>query len=240
VGGEAFMRQAYRHMTQETESLARVVDEVNDAFFHGNTLSDSQRKQLAIEIASTVGKPGSYAGMFAPSDTDVELGVKTFTGESLRSRAGISHVLGEEACRSLILLNVPDFGTKAALAQATHGMLQRLNQSEAEGYTLGIYCCGTCSVAYWRHLAIGGLDRNEERLTAAVKALRTHRTGNGRWKRFPFYYAVLALSEMNRDLALDEMRYVAPVLERLTKNPSPKKQYSERRRTLFERILARC
>jgi hypothetical protein len=227
-------------LSQESESLARVVDEVNRSFFHGNTLNDSRRKQLAVEIVSTVGRPGSYAGMFAPSDTDFEFGARTFTGESLRSRAGISHVLGEEACRSLILLNVAEAATKAALAHATHGMLQRLNQSEAEGYGLGMYCCGTCSVAYWRHLAVGGLDRNEERLTAAMEALKTYRKGDGGWKRFPFYYALLALGEMNPDLALDEMRYVAPVLERLTKHLSLKNQYSERRRILFERILARC
>ncbi len=227
-------------MNQEIESLARLVDEVNQSFFYGETLNDFRHRELAVVISSTVGKPGSYAGMFAPSDADLELGVKTFTGEWLRSRAGIRHVLGEEACRSLILLNTPDADTRTALAQATHGMIQRLNQSEADGHALGMYCCGTCSVAYWRHLAVGGLDRNEERLAAAIEALRTCRTGDGRWKRFPFYYALLALGEMNPDLALDEMRYAAPVLERLTKHTPLNGQYSERRRMLLERILARC
>jgi hypothetical protein len=227
-------------MNQEIKSLARVVDEVNQSFFQRKSLNNSKRKQLAVAIVSTIGKPGSYAGMSAPYDADFKVGVRTFTGEPLRSRAGISHVLGEEACRSLILLKIPDADTKAALAQATNGMLRRLNLSEAEGYNPGMYCCGTCSVAYWRHLAVGGLDRNEERLIAAMEALKTYRTGDGHWNRFPFYYTLLSLSEMNIDLALDEMRYVAPVLERLIRRFSLKNQYSERRHILFERILAKC
>ncbi len=227
-------------MNHATLTLAKAVEQVDRAFFYGEALNDALRNKLAVEIASTVGKPGSYAGMFAPSDADFKFGVRTFTGESLQSRAGISHVLGEEACRSLIHLNVPDLATKAALAQATSGMLQRLNLSEAEGYGLGMYCCGTCSVAYWRHLAAGGLDRNEERLAAAMAAIKTYRKGDGRWNRFPFYYTLLALSEMNVDLALDEMRYAAPVLERLISRPALKDRYSERRRMVFERILARC
>ncbi len=222
------------------DSLAQVIDEVNESLFFRRILNDQRRMQLAKEIASTLGKPHSYAGMFAASDVDFELGVRTFTGESLQSRAGISHVLGEEACRCLIVLRVSDPDTKAALAKATSGMMQRLDQSEVERQAVGMYCCGTCSVAYWRHLAAGGLDRHEERLAAAMRALKTHRTGDGRWNRFPFHYTLLALSEINVDLVLGEMRYAAPVLQRSMKRHQLKDPYSERRRLLVERILARC
>jgi hypothetical protein len=178
--------------------------------------------------------------MFAPASSDFENGVRTFTGDLIRSRAGISHVLGEEACRSLILLRVSDTGIRNALRQATLGIQERVDQAEAMGYEPGMYCCGTCSVAYWRHVAAGGLDRNEERLTAAVKALRSHRSGAGRWRRFPFAYTLLALSEMELDLPLEEMRYAAPVLELLIRRPPLETKSDERKRTLFERTLARC
>ncbi len=227
-------------MSENAGSLAGAVDKINQSLFYGKTLNDSSRELLARHIVSTLGKPGSYASMFAPSSTDLEQGIRTFTGELLRSRAGISHVLGEEACRCLVLLKVPDVRTRDALALATQGMLQRLNQAEAEGYSLGMYCCGTCSVAYWRHLAAGGLDRNEERLVAAVEALKAHRTGDGHWRRFPFHYTLLALSEIGVDLALEEMRYAAKVLDRLTRRPFPKDQYSDRRHLLYERVLAIC
>ena len=104
----------------------------------------------------------------------------------------------------------------------------------------GMYCCGLCSVAYWRHVMVGGLDRNEQRLAAGMEALRTHRTDDGRWRRFPFYYTLLALSELDLELALDEMRYAAPLLERYVKRRVMGGRLPERRRAIAERILAKC
>jgi hypothetical protein len=87
---------------------------------------------------------------------------------------------------------------------------------------------------------VGGLDRNEERLTAGMVALRARRSKDGRWRRFPFYYTLLALSEMNLESALDEMRYAAPLLERYVKRRAVASTFSERRRVVLERILAKC
>ena len=87
---------------------------------------------------------------------------------------------------------------------------------------------------------VGGLDRNEERLTAGMVALRAHRTDNGHWRRFPFHYTLLALSEMNFRPALDEMRYAAPLLERYVKRRVVDSSFSERRHIISERVLAKC
>jgi hypothetical protein len=87
---------------------------------------------------------------------------------------------------------------------------------------------------------VAGLDRNEERLTAGMAALRARRTDDGRWRRFPFYYTLLALSEMNLGPALDEMRYTAPLLERYVKKKVTDSRFSERRHIICERILAKC
>ncbi len=54
------------------------------------------------------------------------------------------------------------------------------------------------------------------------RPLETNRTGDGRWNRLPFHYTLIALSETSIDLALDEMRYAAPVLERSMKRPQHK------------------
>jgi len=223
-----------------TESLAETLDAVNDAFFYERVLVESMRKEIAKWIAGMRGKPGSYAGMFAPTSIDRSNGVKVFTGEMVRSGAAIGHVLGEEACRALILLSVADTVVKGALDQATQGMLCRLRQTENAGKVYGIYCCGVCSVAYWRHVMVGGLDRNEERLAAAMESLKAHRTGDGRWRRFPFYYTLLALSEMNLKPAIDEMRYTAPVLERYVRKTIGNSKFSERRGVIAERVLAKC
>ncbi len=227
-------------VTMNTESLAETLDAVNEAFFYERILAESKRKEVAKWIAEMRGKPGSYAGMFAPTAIDRSSGVKVFTGEMIRSGAGMGHVLGEEACRALILLGVADTTVKGALDRATDGMLRRLRQTEDAGKVHGIYCCGLCSVAYWRHVMVGGLDRNEERLAAAMEALKARRTSDGHWRRFPFYYTLLALSEMDLKPAVDEMRYAAPVLERYVRRTISGSRFPERRHVISERILAKC
>jgi hypothetical protein len=226
--------------TVNTESLAKTVDAVNDAFFHGRHLTQANRKGLAGWIAQRRGKPGSYAGMFAPTDVDVRNGIRVYTGELVRSGAAVGHILGEEACRALILLGVEDSTIREALERATDGMLRRLRQTEDMSKVHGMYCCGVCSVAYWRNVMAGGLDRNEERLAAGMVALRARRTDDGRWRRFPFYYTLLALSEMNLKAALNETRYAAPLLERYVKRRVADSRFSERRHIICERILAKC
>jgi len=222
------------------DSLAETLDLVNDAFFYDHAPTQAARKEAALWISGRYGKPGSYAGMFAPTANDFRHGTSAFTGEPIRSRVAIAHILGEEACRALLLLDVPDAAVKEALDGATHGMLQRLRQAETGNDVTGMYCCGTCSPAYWRHVAAGGLDRNEARLTAAMRILKSHRAGEGRWRRFPFFYTLLALAGMDSKPALEEMRYAAPAVERYLKRSPSKGKYSARRRTVCDRILARC
>jgi len=227
-------------VTVNTGSLAETLDAVNDALFYRRSLTQPNRKELAGWIAQRRGKPGSYAGMFAPTNEDLTNGVRVYTGELVRSGAAIRHILGEEACRALILLGVEDSTVREALERATGGMLRRLRQTEDMSKVHGVYCCGVCSVAYWRNVMIGGLDRDEERLAAGMVALRAHRTDDGRWRRFPFYYTLLALSEMSSRPALDEMRYAAPLLQRCVKRRVADSRFSKRRHIISERILARC
>ena len=223
-----------------TTSLSETIDKINEAQFFHRTLPAGEKEQIAGWIAGLRGKTGSYHGMFAPTGVDFSKGIRVFTGEPITTRAGISHVLGEEACRALIYLDASDETVKDALRTAGQNMLHRLKQYETEGQVLGLYCCGACSVSYWRHVIAGGLDRNEERLQAAVSILKSCRTGDARWKRFPFYYTLLALSEIDSEPAINEMRYASPILERFLKSNRIDSELIRRRRTLSERVLAKC
>ena len=164
--------------------------------------------------------------------------MRVFTGERIRSGAGTAHILGEEACRALILLSAPAAGVRKALADASAGMIHRLDSSPRNVKT-GTYCCGTCSASLWRHLAVGGLENAERLLAAALKTLKANRDG-GRWGHFPFYYTLLALSEIPLRPAIEEMRYAAPSCERLLKRRPKDDKYDSRRRDLAERILGKC
>ena len=146
----------------------------------------------------------------------------------------MAHVLGEEACRALAILKAPAKDAKNALTTANANMIRRLGPGD-----IGTYCCGRCSCAYWRNLLVGGLVDQERRLKAGVAVLKASRN-DGKWQRFPFYYALLALNEMDFPSAIAEMRYVAPILERSLKRPAGESDFSPRRRLLAKRILTKC
>jgi len=220
-------------------SLGRTLDAVNDALFFARTLTKADRLAAARWIARRQGMPGSYASMFAPTEADFASGIRVFTGERLSTRAGTAHILGEEAIRALILLDVSDRAVKAALARAQEGMNARLRDAEASGHQVGRYCCGICSAAYWRTLTVGGLENAEERLALGMRDLRQSRTGDGKWRPFPFWYTVLALSGVELPGASRELRHAAPVCERYLRRAAGGDAYAGRRRALAEQVLAR-
>jgi len=178
--------------------------------------------------------------MFAPTEKDFKNDIKLFTGEKVTSRAAIGHILGEEACRALIVLDVKIPSVKDALKRATKGMLNRLYIDHTTKRLRGMFCCGICSDSLFRHLAVGGLDHSEKRLVMGMKALKKYRKGNGEWGRFPFFYTLLALNEIKLKQAIKEMQYAAPVCERYLKRTKPNNKYSVRRHDLCERVLVKC
>ncbi|MFW6162570.1 MAG: hypothetical protein ACODAJ_07345 [Planctomycetota bacterium] len=115
----------------DESSLAATVDAVHDAAFWGRRLTKAERTEAGKWIAGRQGLPGSYAGMFAPTEQDRAEGIRLFTGERTRSGAGAAHILGEEACRALIELDVSLASIREALDRATEGMLGRLRKAEA-------------------------------------------------------------------------------------------------------------
>jgi hypothetical protein len=233
-------------LTVSRGSLAATLDAVNEAFFYQRRLSASERTQAATWIASRQGMPDSYRGvMFAPTERDFREGIRLFTGETVRTRAGTAHILGEEACRALILLDARSSGVREALARATEGMTVALRKVARSGRwraTRGQYCCGKCTIALWRHLAVGGATGvgPGDWIAAGMKALMSDRDGKGQWKRFPFWYTLLALSDIEIPSASAELRYAAPRCERYLRRSRDRDAIGKRRRDLAERILSRC
>ncbi|UCF70729.1 MAG: hypothetical protein JSW49_00170 [candidate division WOR-3 bacterium] len=220
-------------------SLAATLDALNEVFFHGEALSKGERSEAARWLASRQGSKDSYRGMFAPTSLDYRRGIKLFTGERVVSGAAVGHILGEEASRALILLNGSSVA-REALKRSNRGMIKALASCETRSRVRGFYCCGICTAALWRHLAVGGLNRSSERLSAGLRVLTKYRDGTGKWRRFPFYYTLLALSEIDGRQALDELHYVAPQCERLLGRYRAKNKIATRRRMLLQRILAMC
>ena len=113
-------------------SLSLTIDALNDAFFYKKLLAPEDKLEVARWLADRQGKPGSYAGMFAPAEADYRE-ARLFTGEKINSAAATQHILGEESCRALLLLDVPDSDIKDRLFRASVGMVGRM------GPTTGFY-----------------------------------------------------------------------------------------------------
>lgn len=219
-------------------SLAETVDAVNEALFFGKNILPEQKKEIAQWLASRQGVHGSYAGMIAPTPKDFETGIQVFTGEPVTTRGGTSHILGEESSKILIRLGIKNKAVLNALDKSTKEFETGMKRAVKMGYNDGFYCCGKCTAAYWQNLAAGGLKYRERRLNKGMKILYKLRDGKGRWRRMPFYYTLLALSEIDSPLAKKELEYAAPGLEKLLKRFNDKDKYGKRRKKLVEQILS--
>ena len=221
-------------------SLSRTLDVINAAAFAGSPLAVTERRRAARWIAARQGLPGSYGGTFAGFPAERSRGIVVFTGERIMS-ASARHILGEEASRALRLLHVRDRVVTRALTAADDGLMRCLTRAAADprNRNPGLYCCGKCTVGLWRNLLAGGLDRREERLRRGALHLRSVRDGEHGWRKFPFWYTVLALSEMDCAEAKSELKYAAPALERIAHRAAPSAVFAWRRHELASRVLNR-
>jgi hypothetical protein len=219
-------------------SLSQTVDAINTAHFDSRTLTAAERGEVARWIAARQGLPGAYGGTFAGFASERSTGIVLFTGERIAS-ASARHILGEEASRALRLLRVRDRSVTRALDAADEGLMQCLARAAEDPRkgNPGLYCCGKCSVGLWRNLLAGGLTRREERLQRGALHLRSVRDEEQGWRKFPFWYTVLALSEMDSRDAKMELKYAAPALERAACRAVPSTIYAQRRQALAARTL---
>lgn len=219
-------------------SLSETVDAVNESMVSGAKVSARDRTSIARWIAARQGLPAAYANTFAGFGAELRRGVRLFTGERVTS-ASARHILGQEACRAIRQLGVRDRAVDGSLQRATEGLLKCLARAAAgpRGGNPGLFCCGKCTVGLWRHLAVGGLDRQQERLAAGIGSLRSWRVGEGGWRAFPFWYTVLLLTEVGGPDGQAELRYAAPALKRAATR-SGTSRYARRRPTIAARALA--
>ncbi len=216
-------------------SLAKTIDAINEALFFDKKIPASLKKEAVKWIAGRQGLPGSYAGkLFALTKKDFESDILLFTGEKIKSGAGKAHILGEETCRILTLLDPKN----KALAKAQKGMEELLAGHLAGGHEFGTFCCVTCTCALWRNAAAGRLKNSKKLLDAGLKILKSNRDDKGRWGRFPFYYTLFTLSDIDSPKAKAELNYCQSACEKSLKRLLKKNDIiSKRRRKIIERVI---
>jgi len=207
------------------------LDAVNEALFNGRSLSKVENKETVRWIAGRQVEVGKQAGLFAPTEDDYQQGVRLFTGERLRTKLAARNILTAEAARALLLFDIG-----GDILERTNRWL--LGQCFASACTVGE--CAHSTIGLMRYLAVGGLADSEKRANAHIAVLSQHRDGQGRWRRFPFYYTLLALCETDLPAAVEEMRYAAPACERFLRRSPRDELFAPRQRAVVERVLARC
>ena len=220
-------------------SLSATVDAVNEAIFFGKAIAAKDRRHVARWIAARQGLPGAYGELFAGFAPELA-GIRLFTGERVTS-ASARHILGEESCRALLLLKSDDVAATAALTRATTWLIERVEKAATDSprNNAGAYCCGKCTVGLWRNILAGGLDRQDLRLRLGLSKLRSMRDGQGGWRAFPFWYTVLALTEMDRAETRGELRYASARIRAEAKRAAGSSPFARRRNALACAALER-
>jgi hypothetical protein len=125
-----------------------------------------------------------------------------------------------------------------AVDKAMQGLNSAIKRARSRGIDTpdGYYCCSKCSAAYWRNLSSQDSPNSEKLLNSGMRILKASRNGNGKWKRFPFFYTLYALTGIDSRAAIEEMKFAAPVLEKYARR-SPEDKYGIRKVKLAEKVL---
>ena len=218
-------------------SLYETVDRINEAAFFAHAIDPSEAESAADWIQSRMGAGIHYHGLFGLTPAEMDSGIFTFTGDRLQS-ASLRHVMAEETCRALLFLESQGVKTGRSARQSASEELGALIAGPgSKKMGRGFFCCGTCTVAVWRHVNAGGLQAEQPHLPAGIEILKQHRDDQGGWRRFPFYYTLSALIEMEIPTARDELQYAGNRIRRLLKRPQKSTRFALRRMHILQKSL---
>jgi hypothetical protein len=217
-------------MILDSTSLMKTLDNINEMILYGERITVDEGLEAARWIASKQGEKGHYRYLFAPTPSDFEQGMHLFTGEKLVC-ASARHIMGQEAARAVWLLGKEDPNVRAVYDRATGWMHEDPSFQQS-----GTYCCGRCTLAFWRHFWVGNFENKDEHVLKGLQSMKGSRLGDGKWHRFPFFYAVYTLVDLDLETAQAELKYALPVMDRYLKNTRAG-VYSKRRVTIIEKAL---
>jgi len=219
-------------VTIVSDSLARTIDATDDALQRGKGLPPEERAAVAAFLLERGVVSGRNAGAFEPTTVDFANGVRLYTGEPLRTKLATWNVLTAETARLLVLLRES--------VEVPPGVVERAAKWLAVS-CFGARDCvvGECAhsfIAHLRFLSAAGAEASV--VVRAVNVLNEHRDGNGRWHRFPFYYTLLTLTEIQAEPARLELRYAIQACERVRRRAPNGDVYGGRRARVVDRVLA--
>lgn len=213
-------------------SLSRTIDAVSVRLACGETFSTTEREDLVAWLLDRQIRSGHGRGMLDPFPGEFEAGVRLFTGEQLRTRIATRNVLTLESARILSAL--------ASEAPEIRSALSRTSAAMRHACFAVSHCvigeCAHSSIAYMRDAASERSGCRRKWIEDHLHVIREHRDGTGRWKRFPFYYMLLALLEVGTPAANAELEYARAACRRVFERASHG-GYAARRKDVLRRAL---
>lgn len=221
----------------DKKSLYITVDNFNESHFYGQSITLNEAVRTIKWIQTRSDTKYSYAKGFGITEYDMKTNVYLFNGDKILTHASLRHIMAEEAGRTVRLLNKKIKTEIPELKIYENNLRKGIDHSENQGYPEGWFCCAPCTVALWRYMIAGGLKIYSNKLYKGLKILKTFRDGNGEWKRFPWYYLLLLLSELNHPLSKAEIKYSLKLSEKRLNTIKTQTKFSERRKDLLSKIL---
>jgi hypothetical protein len=217
-----------------------------------NNQNQSNLYQLSIDAARFMYAGGKYAPaeasglansilshqypfkgfVFFPASVAVMDSFRLISGEAPRTLLLKSNAYELEILHLLSLLQ-PE---SAQLGELFHQAEKRLSRCCFSSVcTTGE--CTSASIAYQRFVTARGWQGWQQQTTHALEVLKEHRKGGGQWRKFPYFFTLLWLTELPLNLGEDELMYASEKASGYFKNQKLSNQPAGEMREL---IVARA
>jgi hypothetical protein len=173
----------------EEQSLYWTVINVARHLFFGGTLAPAECSELVAWILAHQNRRHGFS--FYPTAIEREQGIRLLSGERPQTMLAADSVVEMETLR-LLALPQPDAPEVRPLEQRADLRLS--------GVCYGRVCpvgeCAHASISVLRYHAARGAERSAGVIAWGLEALWQARIGEGKWRHFPFYYALLWLTDL--------------------------------------------
>ena len=196
-----------------------------------NSSDDIDFEQVVDFIAGQQIRYGSDAGVFVESGNVSRSKIRLYTGERLQTHLAVKNILTIESARALVLSR-----SASEIARSSITLVENWLENQCFSDFCATGECRHSSIAFIRYLnALGKTDR----LESMISNLKKFRDGKGGWTGFPYFLTLLALSEIESQIANDELTYALPFTERRFKRSKSEEPYRSRRNEILSSVQNR-
>ena len=220
-------------MMTDTRSLTASFERIFRRFVKGS--ERPSKREMADAVAWLLSRQvtaGRRQGMFQPLPADLLNSAQLPTGERLKTKLAAWNVFSHEAVRALQMLAPSQEPVRAATTRA----FQIFSRQCYAQQHCAIGECAHSAISYMRLLAASDGSSHMTWVDEQLKLLRAHRLSTGRWRRFPFYFTLLALLEVRSPAANAELKHARPACERAVRRAS-NGALTTLRQSLLHRVL---